>query len=63
MKLLKVALEQQNYDLAARVLVYGLLKTMVKELEEKNLCSSEAKQRRTKRQPERPQARLLQPGS
>ena len=54
MKLLNLALEQQNYDLAARVLVYGLLKTMVKEIEEK---------RRPKRQPKRQEARILQPGT
>jgi len=54
MKLLKVALEQQNYDLAARVLVYGLLKAMVNEHEKK---------RRPKRQPERTEARILQPGT
>ena len=35
MKLLKVALEQQNYDLAARVLVYGLLKATVTEIEKR----------------------------
>jgi hypothetical protein len=35
MKLLKVALEQQNYDLAARVLVYGLLKATVNEIEKR----------------------------
>ena len=35
MKLLKAALEQQNYDLAARVLVYGLLKAMVNHYEKK----------------------------
>jgi hypothetical protein len=56
MKLLKFALEQQNYDLAARVLVYGLLKAMVKQIEEE-------KNRRPKRQPERTEARILQPGT
>jgi hypothetical protein len=55
MKLLKLALETQNYDLAARVLVYGILKTMVKRIEEEK--------RRTERQPERPEARILQPGT
>jgi hypothetical protein len=35
MKLLKAALEQQSYDLAARVLVYGLLKAMVNHYEKK----------------------------
>ena len=54
MKLLKVALEQQNYDLAARVLVYGLLKATVNEIEKK---------RRPKRQSERTEARILQPGT
>ena len=55
MKALKFALEQQNYDLAARVIVYGILKTMVKEIEEEK--------RRPKRQPERTEARILQPGT
>ncbi len=55
MKLLEYALEQQNYDLAARVLVYGLLKVMVNRLEEEK--------RRPKRQPKRSKARLLQPDS
>jgi hypothetical protein len=56
MKLLKLALETQNYDLAARVLVYGLLKATVNEIEKE-------KKRRPKRQPERPEARILQPGT
>jgi hypothetical protein len=34
MKLLEYALRNRNYDLAARVLVYGLLKATVKEIEE-----------------------------
>ncbi len=54
MKLLKAALEQQNYDLAARVLVYGLLKATVNVIEKK---------RRPKGQPECPEARILQPGT
>jgi len=33
MKLLKYALYNQNYDLAARVLVYGLLKASIAEIE------------------------------
>jgi len=32
MKLLKVALERQNFNLAAHVLVYGLVKAKVEEL-------------------------------
>ena len=52
MKLLKVALEQGRYDLAAHVLVYGLVKTVIKE---------NGKKRRAERQSERTQARLLQP--
>ena len=43
MKLLKVALEQQNYNLAAHVLVYGLVKTKVEQ-------NGKKKQRRPKRQ-------------
>ena len=54
MKLLKFALEKQNYELAAHVLVYGLIKTIV---------DRNGKKRRTKRQPERPEARILQSGS
>ena len=54
MKLLKVALEKQNYELAAHALVYGLLKTKAQE---------NGKKRRTKRQSERQEAQLLQPGS
>lgn len=32
MKLLKLALEKQNYELAAHVIVYGLVKTKIEEL-------------------------------
>ena len=50
--LLKLALDEQRYDLAAHVLVYGLIKTVIKE---------NGKQRRAKTQSERTQTRLLQP--
>ena len=56
MSLLKVALEQQNYDLAARIIVYGLLKATVNEIEKEE-------KRRPKGQPERTEARILQPGT
>jgi len=62
MKLLKVALDQGNYELAAHVLVYGLVKAKV-EQNGKSMSSSKAKERRPQRQSERPEARLLQPGS
>ena len=52
MKLLKVALEKQNYELAAHVLVYGLLKAKSEQ---------NGKKRRAKRQSERKETRLLQP--
>ena len=44
---LRVALERQNYDLAAYTIVYGLVKTKVDDLNGK-------KTRRSKRQPKRP---------
>ena len=44
MKLLKYALENQHYDLAAHVLVYGLVKAKIKE---------NGKKRRPQRQPKR----------
>jgi len=56
MKALKFALENQNYDLAARVLVYGWLKATVNEIEKEE-------KRRPKSQPERTEARILQPGT
>ena len=62
MRGLKAAIEQQQYYLAAHYIVYGLLKTVVKE-NEKNKCSNAAKQRRAQRQSERKETRLLQPGS
>jgi len=55
MSLLKAALDQQNYDLAARLLVLGLLKAMVKIIEEEK--------RRTEGQSECQEARVLQPGT
>ena len=45
MKLLKYALDKQHYDLAAHVLVYGLIKAKIEE---------NGKKRRPKRQPKRP---------
>ena len=45
MKLLKYALDKQHYDLAAHVLVYGLIKAKIEE---------NGKKRRSKRQPKRP---------
>jgi hypothetical protein len=45
MKLLKYALDKQRYDLAAHVLVYGLLKARIEQ---------NGKKRRSKRQPKRP---------
>ena len=45
-KVLRVALERQNYNLAAHALVYGLVKTKVDDLNGK-------KTRRSKRQPKR----------
>ncbi len=62
MKLLRAALEQGKYDLAAHLLVYGLVKAKV-EQNGKNKCSSQAKQRCPKGQSERTQTRILQPGS
>jgi len=47
LRVLQVALERQNYDLAAHVLVYGLVKAKVEE-------SRNGKKRRPKGQPERP---------
>ena len=44
MKLLKYALQNQRYDLAAHVLVYGLIKAKVEE---------NGKKRRPQRQPKR----------
>ncbi len=44
MKILKYALENQHYDLAAHVLVYGLVKAKIKE---------NGKKRRPQRQPKR----------
>jgi hypothetical protein len=45
MQLLKYALDNQRYDLAAHVLVYGLVKAKIEE---------NGKKRRPKRQPKRP---------
>jgi hypothetical protein len=45
MQLLKYALDNQRYDLAAHVLVYGLIKAKIEE---------NGKKRRPKRQPKRP---------
>ena len=45
-KVLRVALERQDYDLAAYTIVYGLVKTKVDDLNGK-------KTRRSKRQPKR----------
>ena len=47
LKVLKVALEKQDYNLAAHVLVYALVKTKTEEL------SSNGKKRSTKGQSER----------
>lgn len=44
-KALQVALERQNYDLAAHTLVYGLVKVKVED---------NGKKRSPKRQPKRP---------
>jgi len=46
-KLLRTALLQERFDLAAHALVYGMLREKVKE-------SQNGKERRTQRQPERP---------
>lgn len=48
MKLLKVALEKQDYTLAAHTIVYGLVKAKVDERNNAN-----GKKRRPKGQPER----------
>ena len=48
MKLLQVALERQNYDLAAHVLVYGLIKA------KKDSNVNGKKKGRPQRQPKRP---------
>ena len=45
-KVLRVALERQDYDLAAYTIVYGLVKTKVDDINGK-------KTRRPKRQPKR----------
>ena len=52
--LLDIAIQQENWELAALLLVYGMLKV--------DHDRKEAK-RRAQGQPERPQARILQPGS
>ena len=52
MKLLKVALERQNFNLAAHVLVYGLVKASIEEAK-RNGKSNGKKEGRTTRQPER----------
>ncbi len=49
LKILQVALQRQDYNLAAHVLVYGLVKTKVEEL-----STNGQKERRSKGQPERP---------
>jgi hypothetical protein len=54
MTLLEYALQNENYDLAARVLVYGLLKATIREIEENG-----KEKRRPTRQPKRSQARPL----
>jgi len=46
-KILRVALEKQEYDLAAHVLVYGLVKAKVEE------SNQNGKKRSTSRQPKR----------
>ena len=48
MKVLKVALEKQNYNLAAHVLVYALVKTKAEEL-----SSNGKKERRPAVKPKR----------
>ncbi len=48
MKVLRVALERQNYELAAHVLVYGLVKAKTMEGTRSN-----GKKRSTKEQPKR----------
>ena len=48
MNLLKLALDSKRYDLAAHILVFGLIK---------------AKQDDRKRQAKKPKAQFLQPGS
>jgi hypothetical protein len=54
MSLLEKALQEGNYELAALVIVYGLLK-VIHDRKETG--------RRPQGQPERPQARVLQPGA
>jgi len=49
MKTLHVALERQDYTLAAHILVYGLIKTKCQDAERKN----GEKERRPARQPKR----------
>ena len=44
MKLLKAALEQQNYDLAAYALVYGLIKTKLDDNGKKRRTRRKVKQ-------------------
>ena len=56
-KLLKVALEERRYDLAAHALVYGLVSA---KQEQKQHAS---KERCPKGQPERQKARILQQGA
>ena len=48
LNLLKVALSNQNYDLAAHALVYGMVKAKVEESKQKN-----GQKRRSKEQPKR----------
>jgi hypothetical protein len=47
LKILRVALERQDYNLAAHVLVYGLVKAKVEEIKQNG------KERRPQEQPER----------
>jgi len=53
MSLLEKALQEGNYELAALVIVYGLLK-VIHDRKETGRCPQG--------QPECPQARVLQPG-
>jgi hypothetical protein len=53
LKILRVALERQDYNLAAHVLVYGLVKAKAQE------NNQNGKKRSPQGQPERSQTRIL----